>query len=315
LLSGLGALVLSKTEQNTLDHHYKVSLEQFQRLYKATPAPVVYFMAGSLPASALLHLRQFSILGMISRLGPTHILHQHGMQVLSLPSSFTKSWFLQCKEICQQYDLPEPHLLLTNPSSKDSFKRKVHQKVLDYWNIKLRAKVEQLDSLHMFKADFMSLSHPHPIWTSAGSSPYEVKKATVQARMLSGRYRTCWLRRHWSGDQSGNCKVPGCVDEPGTLRHLATGECPGLANGLIRAVALWTSFLRDNPLLFPVVQQYSLGDPDQFLGFLVDPTTKPPVIALTQKYGTIISEKLCYMTRTWLFYMHKERLKSLQLWN
>ena len=47
LLSGLAALVLSKTEIDSLDHHFKQSLESLQRLYKATPAPVVYFMAGS----------------------------------------------------------------------------------------------------------------------------------------------------------------------------------------------------------------------------------------------------------------------------
>ena len=160
----------------------------------------------------------------------------------------------------------------------------------------------------------MSLSHPHPIWTSAGSSPYEVKKATVQARMLSGRYRTCWLRRHWSGDSSGTCRVPGCSNELGTLQHLATGECSGLANAFVRSLALWKSFLRDNPILFPVIKHYSLGDPIDFLKFLVDPTTQPLVISLTQTHGTNITEKLCYMTRTWLFYMHKERLKLLELW-
>ena len=35
---------------------------------------------------------------------------------------------------------------------------------------------------------------------------------------------------------------------------------------------------------------------------------------MTQTHGYGISEKLCYMTRTWLFYMHKERLKQLGLW-
>jgi hypothetical protein len=95
---------------------------------------------------------------------------------------------------------------------------------------------------------------------------------------------------------------------------MATGECPGLANSLVRAVALWKSFLLDNPLLFPIVQHYSLGSSSNFLGFLVDPSTQPLVISLTQSHGTIITEKLCYMTRTWLFYMHKERLKLLQLW-
>ena len=65
LLSGLSALVLRNSELESLDHHYKVSLERFQRLYRATPAPVVYFLAGSLPASALLHLRKLSLLNIL----------------------------------------------------------------------------------------------------------------------------------------------------------------------------------------------------------------------------------------------------------
>ena len=130
--------------------------------------------------------------------------------------------------------------------------------------------------------------------------------------MLNGRYRTCWLRRHWSGDQTGQCKVPGCTGEPGTLQHMATGECNGLNTALVRAVALWKTFLVDNPELFPVIKHYSLGD--SFLSFLLDPTTKPLVIYLTQRHGPIISEKLCYKTRTWLVFMHKERLKLLGFW-
>ena len=74
LLSGLSSLILNKSEEESVHHHYKVSLERLQRLYKATPAPVVFFLAGSLPAPGLLHLRQLSLLGMIARLGPDSIL-------------------------------------------------------------------------------------------------------------------------------------------------------------------------------------------------------------------------------------------------
>ena len=312
LLSGLGALVLSKTEEDSLDQHFKVSLESFQRLYKATPAPVVHFLAGSLPASELLHIRQLSLLGMIARLGHSNILHKLALQALSSPTAFKNSWFLKVKEICQQYSLPDPESILTNPPSSNSYKQTTKQKVLDFWNSKMRDAVKRLDSLDLFKADYMSLCQPHPIWTTAGSSPFEVKKATVQARMLSGRYRTCWLRRHWSGDSTGHCQVPGCTGQPGTLQHIATGECAGLADALARAVALWKTFLLQNPLLLPVVKHYSLGN--SFLSFLLDPTTKPLVISLTQTHGSKITEKLCYMTRTWLFYMHKERLKQLGFW-
>ena len=106
LLSGLASLVLSKAELEALDHHYKHNLECLQRLYKATPSPVVHFLAGSLPASALLHLRQFSLLGMIARLGPANILHQHGCNMLGDPSSNKFSWFCQVSDLSQQYSLP-----------------------------------------------------------------------------------------------------------------------------------------------------------------------------------------------------------------
>ena len=135
-----------------------------------------------------------------------------------MPTTVPSSWFLSIKHICTQYSLPDPLLILTSPPPAQSFKKSTKQKVLDFWNTKLRSEVLKLQSLNMFKAEYMSLCHPHPIWTSAGSSPFETKKATVQARMLSGRYRTCWLRRHWSGDQTGMCRVPGCDDQPGTLQ-------------------------------------------------------------------------------------------------
>ena len=162
----------------------------------------------------------------------------------------------------------------------------------------------------------MSLTTPHPIWTSAGSSPFEVKKATVQARMLGGRYRTCWLRRHWSGDPTGSCRIPGCNGEPGTLIHLATAQCQGLASAKVRAVALWRVFLSAEPNLFPLIRDFSLGEPKAFLEFLVDPTTRKSVISLAKHFGSKydVIGKLCYMTRTWLYTMHKERLKLIGLW-
>ena len=315
LLSGLASLVLSDTELDCLDHHYKVSLERLQRHYQATPSPVVFFMAGALPASAILHLRQFSLLGMISRLGPSNILFQHGWSTLNSAVQSSKSWFHQIRELSKQYSLPDPLSTLANPPIKTTFKRAVKLQVLDWWQTKLR-KAAQLPSLSLFRTEFMSLSKPHPIWTSAASSPYELKKAKVQARMLSGRYRTCWLRRHWSGDSSGLCQIPGCTGEPGTLLHIATGQCAGLTSARVRAVALWQIFLRDNELIFPLIRDFSLGDPQHFLEFLVDPTTRPKVISLAQIHSKKdILSKLCYMTRTWLFAMHKERLKLLGYWS
>ena len=107
----------------------------------------------------------------------------------------------------------------------------------------------------------MSLTATSPLITTCHGKPHEVRKATIQLRMLSGRYRTCWLRRHWSGESSGFCRVPGCSgNTPGTLAHLATGDCPGLALATQEATTHWTNFLNDQPYLRPLIHQVASGD-------------------------------------------------------
>ena len=116
LLSGMASLVLKKSEIKTLQHHFKMYLERIQKLYKSSPDVFVYFLAGSLPIIALLHLRQLTLLGMIARLGPSNILFRHGMNVCSSSSNrHSNSWFMKIKHVCSQYGLPTPYQLMTNP--------------------------------------------------------------------------------------------------------------------------------------------------------------------------------------------------------
>ena len=71
LLSGLASLVLNKSEVAVVHHHHKINLERLLKLHRNTPECVVMFLAGSLPVTALLHLRMLSLLGMIARLALT----------------------------------------------------------------------------------------------------------------------------------------------------------------------------------------------------------------------------------------------------
>ena len=168
---------------------------------------------------------------MIARLGPCNILFQHACNVLNYDTGSSHSWFYHIWQTCSQYKLPDPISILTNPPTKDSFKNLVKSKVVDYWESILRVEAAKLPSLVNFKPMFYSLVKPHPIWTFSRGNPYEVEKACVQARMISGRYRTCWLSRHWSGDLSGMCSLPLCRETaptPGTLHHIIF-DCPDLS--------------------------------------------------------------------------------------
>ena len=150
-----------------------------------------------------------------------------------------------------------------------------------------------------------------------GSNPYEVEKATIQARMLSGRYRTCWLSRHWSGNSDGSCSLPSCRLDPtpGTLSHMLT-ECQDLGPARLRVFSLWADHIKDKPFLLPVIRKYTVDcHPSQHLQFLIDCTVLPDVISLKQKHGLCVHDSLLYLTRTFCFSVHKSRLKLLGKWN
>ena len=154
----------------------------------------------------------------------------------------------------------------------------------------------------------MSLSNPHPLWTHA-HSPFEVSKAVTVARMLSGRYRTDLLSRHWTRDNpAGLCRLSGCSSQEGSLQHILL-YCPALADSRASVVKLWSNFMVSKPQIFDIVKHYTITKEDQFIQFLLDPSCLPLVISSPDP-DTI---KHClYLTRTWCFSVHLSRTKQLR---
>ena len=113
LYSSLTTLILFPSEVSSLYSHQKATLERLQRLSPRTPAPAVYFLSGTLPTPAILHMRQLGLLYMIATLGPANILWKHGTYILH--HHIKHSWFIQVWELTFQYSLPDPLFTLTSP--------------------------------------------------------------------------------------------------------------------------------------------------------------------------------------------------------
>ena len=156
----------------------------------------------------------------------------------------------------------------------------------------------------------MSLSSLHSIWTTAGS-PFEVGKAVVSARMLSGGYRTDKLMSHWNkSNPSGLCRLPGCENEIGTLPHIPL-HCPSLIETKRKGLSHWShwsAFLVSNPILLPIVSHYTLSYDGDNVQFLLDPSVLPPVISLT-KTKPYVLQSCFYLSRTWNYSIHLARLR------
>ena len=314
LLSGVASLVLSNCELSVLHQQYKSCVRQLLRLPMTTPESFIMFCAGALPATAIVHLRTLSLLGMISRLGSEGILDRLGRHAL-LTACNKGSWFLAARRICQKYSLPDPLIVLQQPLPKARWKSLCKSKVVRWWEEQFRGEAAGLTSLLNFNPLFFSLTKTHRTLSLAGS-PHEVSKASTVMLMLSGKYITCYHARHWDlSNSSGACKLcPSTLESPaplGTLQHQLL-LCPALQPAYTSSARLWTEFLAARPLLQPIVAEYTLGSPDSSLQFLLNPSALPSVIRAAQQLGQVVYKDCHYLSRTWCHSTHVLRLKLLR---
>ena len=312
MFSGLASLCLSPCDLDLISLHRRTTLQRLQRLHPRTPAPAIHFLSGSLPAPALLHQQQFTLLHMVAVLGPCNLLHQHGLYMLH--HSVSRSWFVCLRQVCVQYSLPDPLQVLVCPPPKLEYKSRVKSAIRSYWHAALVSQAAALPSLRYLRLPFLPLgTGPHPLWWTCGSSPTAVRAATVQAKMLSGRYRSCFLRRHWTGE-TGECRLPGCGRLPGDVAHLLSAECPALQPHLATTLLHLQDMLYPHPHLLPPVLAALNGDREASTIFFLDPSTDPAVIQLCQLYGrAAVLGPLFSVCRAWVWAAHRTRLRLLGL--
>ena len=280
------------------------------KLHERTSDCVVFFLAGSLPGSAHLHLRQLSLFGMICRLDG-NILKTMALKFLVEAKPAANSWFQQIRELCIQYQLPHPISLLEYPPSKTYFKKLCKLKVNEYWHAKLTQE-SMLPSLEYLHPNFLSLTSTHPIWSSLNGNPYQTLKAKTQARFLSGRFRTESLCRFWSDNKEGVCLIDSCrelhiIED---LDHIII-YCAGLTETRRRLARFTADYISDKPILAPIIAAYLCNSEELFKQFIIDCSILPLVIINYQRYGPTIHEHLFHISRTWCYSLDRDRSKLL----
>ena len=305
LLSGLASLVLSTKEISMLENHFKKTLENLQKLHKNTPKPVVYMLAGSLPLEALLHCRQLSLFSMICRL-KNDVLHKHAKLVLTSANPSCKSWFFEISKICRLYRLPHPLTLLDCNLNKKDFKRQVKLKVRQYWHDHFTREIGSgnYKSLAYFHPTSFRIGRPSLLWVYSMHHPFESAKAIVVAKMLSGRYRTDWFKRHWTDNKEGFCLAPTCKEIPGDMTHMFV-SCPSLRPVQKKIQIIWLQKTLSCPPLNLFLNWMWTELPEKFLQFILDPSRFHEVAILCEIYGPAVFNQIMYLTRTYAFYIDR----------
>ena len=308
----MASLSLTKAEVDILAQHVKENTEKLLKLHPKTPTPVVFFLAGRLPGEAVLHLKQLTLFGMICQL-KGNILNDIAGKLLTSEKQTSKNWFANIRSLCFTYNLPHPLTLLRNPPNKEAFKSLLRNNITDFWQAKLREQSSVLESksLKYFKPKFMSLNKPHPMYACAVTT-YQVNKIVTVSRLLSGRFRTGSLLRHFYPDKiSGICEL--CSQELEDIPHIILPKCPKLklkAQQLLNFAQYTLATCAPAAELFDNI--FMQGEDDHLkVQFMLDPSVIPQVIVSAQQDRNVL-DVIFRITTTWCYSLIRNRRKLLQ---
>ena len=139
--------------------------------------------------------------------------------------------------------------------------------------------------------------------------------ATIQAKMMSGRYRTERLCSHWSKNKDGFCLLSSsCSNTIEDLPHILA-SCSALTVTRDKLRNFTLEYCHSVPPIAQLIIELCTPTSPTFCQFLVDCSTIPDVIHATQIHGRDILFHLFNITRTWVYTLHKERMKLLGRWN
>ena len=169
-----------------------------------------------------------------------------------------------------------------------------------------------MTSLKYFHPQFMSLSRPHPILTTAGDS-YDTNKLIIQLCMLSGRYRVGSLLKYFSANNSGICEL--CNREEENLFYLLIPRCPLLKERRELLISYSRNILKHSLTCSEIFEQVITDTNEElFVQFVLDCSIIPAVIRAAQQEPCTL-HLLFKISRTWCYSMHRTRLKLLGQWN
>ena len=133
---------------------------------------------------------------------------------------------------------------------------------------------------------------------------------------MSGRYRTERLSRFWSKNPDGFNLCPSCkgLNIQEDIVHILL-HCRSLAPTQSKLAIFTSNYVRVHPEVSDIVLTFTNLHHQLFIQFLLDCSTIPQVILCTQQHGVTALYKLFKVTRTWCYFLHRDRLKLLDRWS
>ena len=302
LLYGLESILLSKKDVECLEKFQRKCLKQIQGLPDITANSISLALLGVLPLDAVVHKNALTtFLNMIRLKGS--IENDIALRQIVMKDVKDKSWFMFVREILHMYDLPSIFQLLSNPPSKNEWKRvmntAVNKAVEEGWQQDVKSK----SSLKYVNVDSLKVGRTHHIWSTVRNSIYDSRRAQLKSKLLTGTYILQGNRAVFNQFQvNPTCRL--CKAEPETRQHFIS-ECSFLNNER----AAYSEKLLKNPVFQSAYIDRSLiKDPE----FLTQLTLDASAVLDKEQFDRITWGLLELLTREYIHRIHHKRLAELK---
>ena len=122
------------------------------------------------------------------------------------------------------------------------------------------------------------------------------------------------LSRYWNQNKLGLCTIPGCTgDESGSLEHYLL-FCPALSSARLNVMQLSQKISLEHEALRNILQNtFSNQKTENIVQFLLDCSSVPEIVTLSQSDNSYLVDRLFYLSQTWCYSIHRSRMNRLGL--
>ena len=176
---------LKKKNFNSLEVFQVRSAKQLQGLPTKTSNSAATALVGLLPVETCINKCVLTLFCNIAR-GPYCIEYDIAIRQLAVKSPNDTSFFSNVRNILDIYSLPTAYMLFFNTPTKDKWKEQVnsciHKHTETLWKEDIKS------SLKYLSPDSVKVGKVHQIYAYVNNSTFDVRRAEIKARLLTGTY-------------------------------------------------------------------------------------------------------------------------------
>ena len=211
LIYGLEVHNLRKKDILQLEAFQRRCLKQLQSMPSRTSDTASLALLGMLEKNIL------NLFGRVAR-DQSCIENDLAKRQLAVRDPSDKSWFSSVRNILNTYWLPTAYEILEHPPSSEQWKKQVKYQLHTHVEKQWRDDIISKSTLKYLNPEAVKVGKIHPVFATVRNNPYDVNRAKVKARLLTGTYTLQSNREKFNQfNVSPICQL--CNKDPETREH------------------------------------------------------------------------------------------------